>query len=142
MLFHSPAFVFGFLPVCFLGFLVVHRLWGWERALLWLFPLVYLLTRWAARRALVPLWTRVLTNIDPTRIGAGLLSQGTLAVAVAVDYALQLPERAGLVLTTAIVGTLLFDVFAQRALERYLIDAEAEGGVLSQRAWAPNGVSS
>ena len=36
MLFHSPAFIFGFLPVCFLGFVLVHRLWGWDAALLWL----------------------------------------------------------------------------------------------------------
>ena len=36
MLFHSPAFIFGFLPLCFLGFLCVHRLWGWQAALLWL----------------------------------------------------------------------------------------------------------
>jgi D-alanyl-lipoteichoic acid acyltransferase DltB (MBOAT superfamily) len=36
MLFHSPAFIFGFLPLCFLGFLAVHRLWGWDAALLWL----------------------------------------------------------------------------------------------------------
>ncbi|HEX5077755.1 MAG TPA: MBOAT family O-acyltransferase [Geminicoccaceae bacterium] len=36
MLFHSPAFIFGFLPICFLGFVLVHRLWGWDRALLWL----------------------------------------------------------------------------------------------------------
>jgi alginate O-acetyltransferase complex protein AlgI len=36
MLFHSPAFMFGFLPLCFVGFLCVHRLWGWRAALLWL----------------------------------------------------------------------------------------------------------
>ncbi|MGH6919922.1 MAG: MBOAT family O-acyltransferase, partial [Geminicoccaceae bacterium] len=36
MLFHSPAFIFGFLPLCFLGFAAVHRLWGWDAALLWL----------------------------------------------------------------------------------------------------------
>lgn len=110
-----------------------------EQALFWLFPLVYLLSRWAARMTLPVLWTRLLTRIDPTRIGVGLLSQGTLAVAVAVDYALQVPERAGLVLTTAIVGTLVFDIFAQRALKRYLIDAEAESGVASERRWAESG---
>lgn len=109
--------------------------------LLWLFPVAYLLTRWLARITLPGLWTRLLTRIDPTRIGVGLLSQGTLAVAVAVDYALQVPERAGLVLTTAIVGTLVFDIFAQRALKRYLIDAEAESGVASSRRWAESGVS-
>jgi alginate O-acetyltransferase complex protein AlgI len=36
MLFHSPEFIFGFLPLCFLGFVGVHRLWGWQPALLWL----------------------------------------------------------------------------------------------------------
>jgi alginate O-acetyltransferase complex protein AlgI len=36
MLFHSPEFIFGFLPVCFLGFAAVHRVWGSEPALLWL----------------------------------------------------------------------------------------------------------
>jgi alginate O-acetyltransferase complex protein AlgI len=36
MLFHSPAFIFGFLPLCFLGFVAVHPLWGWDAALLWL----------------------------------------------------------------------------------------------------------
>jgi D-alanyl-lipoteichoic acid acyltransferase DltB (MBOAT superfamily) len=36
MLFHSPEFLFGFLPLCFLGFAAVHRLWGWDAALLWL----------------------------------------------------------------------------------------------------------
>jgi hypothetical protein len=56
----------------------------------------------------------------------GLLGQGTLAVAVAVDYALQTPRHAGLVLTTAIAGTLVFDMVALGALKRYLIDAETE----------------
>ena len=36
MLFHSPAFIFGFLPLCFLSFVLVHRLWGWQPALFWL----------------------------------------------------------------------------------------------------------
>jgi alginate O-acetyltransferase complex protein AlgI len=36
MLFHSPEFIFGFLPLCFLGFVAVRRLWGWQPALLWL----------------------------------------------------------------------------------------------------------
>lgn len=103
-----------------------------ERPLLWLFPLVYLPSRWLARLLWPALWTRISTRIDPTRIGSGLLSQGTLAVAVAVDYALQVPERAGIVLTTAIVGTLVFDIFAQGALKRYLVDAEAETGVIDE----------
>jgi hypothetical protein len=76
-----------------------------------------------------------LTHIDSRRVGVGLLSQGTLAVAVAVDYALTVPARAGIVLTTAIVGTLVFDVFAQGALKRYLIDAEAETAPVMPTGW-------
>ena len=36
MLFHSFEFVFAFLPLCLLGFLLVHRFFGWESALVWL----------------------------------------------------------------------------------------------------------
>jgi D-alanyl-lipoteichoic acid acyltransferase DltB (MBOAT superfamily) len=36
MLFHSPAFIFGFLPLCFVSFALVYRWWGWQPALLWL----------------------------------------------------------------------------------------------------------
>lgn len=95
---------------------------------LWAFPAVYLFARWAARMVLPGLWTRLLTRIDPARVGVGLLSQGTLAVAVAADYAMQVSEAAGLVLTTVVVGTLAFDLFAQGSLKRYLIDAETEHG--------------
>jgi hypothetical protein len=108
-----------------------------ELPLLWLFPLVYLPSRWFARMLWPALWTRVWTRIDPTRVGVGLLSQGTLAVAVAVDYALQVPERAGIVLTTAIVGTFVFDIFAQGALKRYLIDAQAETAVTDEAPFEP-----
>jgi D-alanyl-lipoteichoic acid acyltransferase DltB (MBOAT superfamily) len=34
MLFHSPAFIFGFLPLCFVGFGLLYRFWGWQPALL------------------------------------------------------------------------------------------------------------
>jgi len=36
MLFHSYEFIFGFLPAVFLVFLVVHQLFGRDKALLWL----------------------------------------------------------------------------------------------------------
>jgi Kef-type K+ transport system membrane component KefB len=114
-------------PISVLLLVLTGALWvPPEGPSLWLFPVAYLVCRWLARLALPGLWTRLFTRIDPARIGVGLLSQGTLAVAVAVDYALQVPDRAGLVLTTAVIGTLVFDVFAQGALKRYLVDAEAE----------------
>lgn len=36
MLFHSYAFIFGFLPLCFLGFGVVVRWRGWQAGIVWL----------------------------------------------------------------------------------------------------------
>jgi Kef-type K+ transport system membrane component KefB len=93
---------------------------------LWLFPVVYLACRWIARKTLPSFFTWLLTPIEPTRVGVGLLRQGTLAVAVALDFALRAPEHAGLVLTTGITGALAFDVLARGALRRYLVDAETE----------------
>jgi hypothetical protein len=124
-------------PISVLLLMLTGALWvPPARSLWWLFPVVYLPTRWLARSILPGLWTRATTSITPSRIGIGLLSQGTLAVAVAVDYALQVPERAGIVLSTAIVGTLIFDMLGQRTLERYLVDAEAESGVVGEAHWA------
>ena len=123
-------------PISVLLLVLAGALWvPPEHARLWLFPVVYLLARWVARMTLPALWTRALTTIEWRRVGVGLLSQGTLAVAVAVDFALQSPERAGVVLTTAIVGTLVFDVFGHGALRRYLIDAEAESDGSAASHW-------
>ena len=61
-------------------------------------------------------------------------------MAIAVDYALQVQERAG-VLTTAIVGTLVFDIVGRRSLERYLLDAEAESGVIGEARWRVDGAN-
>jgi hypothetical protein len=127
-------------PISVLLLMLTGALWvPPEHLLLWLFPIAYVPARWLLRVSLPAFWTRVATRLDPTRVGHGLLGQGTPAVAVAVDYALQAPERAGIVLTTAIVGTLVFDIFGQRALERYLTDAEAESGVLAEPRWTPDG---
>lgn len=129
-------------PISVLLLMLTGALWmPPESALLWLFPVVYLPSRWLARMSLPALWTRLGTRVDPTRIGAGLLGQGTPAVAIALDYALQVPERAGIVLTTAIVGTLVFDIVGRRALERYLLDAEADGGVIGEARWGPDGAN-
>ncbi len=95
-------------------------------ATLWLFPVVYLAFRWLARRTLPSFFAWLTTPVDPTRLGVGLLRQGTLAVAVALDFALRAPEHAGVVLTTAITGALVFDVLARGALRRFLIDAGTE----------------
>jgi hypothetical protein len=57
------------------------------------------------------------------RLGNGLLSQGTLAVAIGVNFAQRFPTFASLILTTVLVGTLLSDLFSARALRSLLADA-------------------
>jgi hypothetical protein len=126
-------------PISVLLLMLTGALWAPpETALLWSFPAVYLPSRWLVRTSLPALWTRLLTRVEPTRIGSGLLGQGTPAVAIAVDYALQVPERAG-VLTTAIFGTLVFDIIGRPALEHYLVDAEAESGLIGEARWQTGG---
>jgi hypothetical protein len=76
-------------PISVLLLLLAGALWvPPERPLLWLFPVLYVPVRWIARLSWPSIWTRALSSVEPTRIGSGLLGQGTLAVAVAVDYAL------------------------------------------------------
>ena len=64
------------------------------------------------------------------RVGNGLLSQGTLAVAIGVNFAQRFPSFSSLILTTVLVGTLLSDLFSARALRALLADA----GELGQEA--------
>lgn len=56
-------------------------------------------------------------------IGRALLGQGVLASAISLAFAQRFPELAAPVTSTILGGVLLTDLFAQRALRRYLADA-------------------
>jgi len=98
---------------------------GWA----WLLPAVYVVARYLLRRLLTPLSLRMLVVDGPRvgRIGHGLLSQGTLAVAIALDFVLQNPRHHALVLGTVLIGAFLSDLWSDRALASLLADAGETG---------------
>ncbi len=118
-------------PIFVLLLILTGALWTPAPAILWSFPLIYVVVRLLAGRLLLRLATRALTNINPDRIGSGLLAQGTLAVAVAVDFSLQFPDFAAVTLTTVLVGTLVCDMSAGGVVRRLLVDVEADNIDLS-----------
>jgi D-alanyl-lipoteichoic acid acyltransferase DltB (MBOAT superfamily) len=78
MLFHSPEFIFGFLPLCFFGFVAVRRLLGWEPALLWLVVAsLFFYGQWHAGLAALLLGS-ILFNFGAARLLlANIESRGT-----------------------------------------------------------------
>jgi hypothetical protein len=92
----------------------------------WLFPAVYIAVRLVAVSTSTWLFTRVFTpNTLTSRMGSGLIVQGTLAVSVAIDYALASSRHGAEVLTAALIGTLAFDIAGASKVRRLLVDAEA-----------------
>lgn len=92
----------------------------------WLFPLVYIVVRLGAVWTSTWLFARVFVRDRlASRMGSGLIVQGTLAVSVAIDYALASPRFGDEVLTAALIGTLVFDMMGARGVRRLLVDAEA-----------------
>ncbi len=112
-------------PLFVLVMIFAGTLWqpvsGWQ----WALPLGYVVVRFAARR----LWTSMSTRLflekplRTRRLGNGLLFQGTLAVAVAVNFAQRFPNFANAILTTVLLGVLASDLFSNRALRSVLGDA-------------------
>lgn len=99
--------------------------WAPAGGRLWLLPVAYLIVRFAARRVLTRIATRLWTNAPAhaSRLGNGLMSQGTVAVAIGLDFAQRFPELSAAVLTTVLVGTLASDLWSIRALRGVLLDA-------------------
>jgi Kef-type K+ transport system membrane component KefB len=100
-------------------------LWVPVRGALWLLPLLYVAVRFVARRLATAAAVFSFAAEPPAarRLGNGLLGQGSLALAVAVEYSLRLPAHAPLVLTTVLIGALLSDLWSLRALRTVLADA-------------------
>jgi len=122
---HHPIFV---LMMVFAG---AH--WSLPPAEFWVLPVVYLATRIAARRLVTPLTASMFLESVPRarRLGAGMLSQGIMAVAIGLYAVQRFPEQASPILTTVLVGVLASDLFSDRALRNVLIDAgEAGQGAL------------
>ena len=119
-------------PIFVLVMIFAGALWIPAEGILWLFPLVYMVVRFIARRALTAISERLFLEhpLRSVRPGDGLLGQGTLAAAIGVSYAHRFPEQAPVALSTVLLATLLFDAHSVRGIRRVLVDA-GEVGVLS-----------
>lgn len=112
-------------PLFVLVMIFAGALWAPVSGWAWIFPIVYLVVRYGARR----IWTQSMaqamsrTPLRAARLGNGLLAQGTMAVAVGVDFAQRFPDYAPAVLTTVLLGTLVSDLWSARALRAVLLDA-------------------
>ena len=126
---HHPLFV---LLMVFAG---AH--WSPPVAGAWLLPGVYVVTRTLARRLVTQPTAVMFMETVPRarRLGAGLLSQGIMAVAIGLYASRRFPEYSATILTTVLGGILLSDLFADRLLREVLIDA-GEAGKL-----APSGAT-
>jgi Kef-type K+ transport system membrane component KefB len=112
-------------PLFVLVMIFAGAMWVPTTGRAWLFPAVYVFVRLIARQVFTSLSARLFMEkpLRAPRPGSGLLGQGTLAVAIAVNYAQRVPAHAPIVLTTVLCGTLLFDAFSVRGLRRLLIDS-------------------
>lgn len=112
-------------PLFVLVLIFAGALWEPVTGGLWILPLVYVLARWGLRR----LFTRVaarsilVPKLETLRLGNGLVSHGSLAVAIALNLAQRFPEWSAVILNTVLIGTLVSDLFSRRALMSVLTDA-------------------
>lgn len=112
-------------PLFVLVMIFAGTLWepvsGWQ----WALPLGYVIVRYVARRFFTSTATRLFLEkpLRLRRLGNGLLFQGTLAVAIAVNFAQRFPDYGNVILTTVLLGVLASDLFSNRALTAVLTDA-------------------
>lgn len=112
-------------PLFVLVMIFAGALWSAVSGWVWLFPLTYIVVRYLARRIFTAACVRMLaaSQIPSARIGTGLMAQGSMAVAVALDFSLRFPSYAPILLTTVLLGALLSDLWSARAVRALLLDA-------------------
>lgn len=101
-----------------------------EPALDWLLvaPLVYVVLRYIAIRASTELARRLLPGVFAVpRFGEGVMAQGAIAAAIAVNFAQVNPSLASEVLTVVLLGLVIADVSSIDGLRRLLTDAGEVG---------------
>lgn len=121
-------------PLFVLIMIFAGAMWRPVSGTLWLLPVVYVVVRYVSRLSFVPVFTRAL--LDPPRVtlANGLWSQGTLAVAIVVNFSQRFPELSRIALTTVLSGVLLSELFSHRLLRAVLIDSgESSDGTLVQK---------
>lgn len=112
-------------PLFVLVLIFAGALWQPVTGALWVLPVVYAIARWLLRRIFTRVAARSVLEprLETLRLGNGLISHGSLAVAIALNLAQRYPEWAAVVLNTVLIGTLVSDLFSRRALTALLTDA-------------------
>lgn len=111
-------------PLFVLLMIFAGALWVPVDAPLWILVPVFALSRLLARRITMNALAGSFLDPPPSTrlLGSGLWAPGPLAVALAVSGALRFPTLAPLLMSVTIVGTLLSELYSQRALRRLLDD--------------------
>lgn len=99
-------------------------MWAPPTGITWLVVLACVVARLPALRVAGWLGPRVIPGLRrPHRLGAALLPQGGLGVAIAVNFAQVYPGEGPLVLTVALLGAAAGDLLGHRVVRRVLADA-------------------
>lgn len=110
-------------PLFVLIMLFAGAMWQPVTGLLWLLPLLYVLVRFAARALFVPLFAHALLEPQRATLAHGMWSQGTLAVAVALNFSQRYPDLSKVALSIVLPGVLLSELFSHRLLRAVLVDS-------------------
>jgi hypothetical protein len=120
-------------PLFVLIMIFAGAMWRPVSGALWLLPVIYVVVRYVSRLLFVPVFARALLEVPPVTLANGLWSQGTLAVAIAVNFSQRYPELSRVALTTVLLGVLLNELFSHRLLRALLVDS----GEISDRPLVP-----
>lgn len=114
-------------PANVMIFLLIGAYWRPVDGWMWLFVVGYVVVRTVLRLVFTRLSVSTFLNESAVANGVGqaLLTQGTLACAIAMAYTQRFPEHRALVLSTVIGGVVLSDLLSVTTLRRYLADVGA-----------------
>lgn len=126
-------------PANVMVFLLTGAYWRPVDGWMWLFVLGYVVVRTILRLFFtrVSVSTFLSESAVANGVGQALLTQGTLACAIALAYTQRFPEHRALVLSTVIGGVVLSDILSVTTLRRYLADVGALDPVADDGPKAP-----
>lgn len=97
-------------------------------SLLLVVPIIYAVLRFAVLRFSTATLSRFIPGVFTVpRFGDGVVAQGAIAAAIAVNFAQVNPDLADVVLPIVLVGLVLSDIFSIDSLRRLLTDAGEVG---------------
>ncbi len=105
-------------------------------SLLLIVPVIYAMLRYVALRVSTATFARVVPQVVTVpRFGDGVVAQGAIAAAIAVNFAQVNPELTKVVLPVVLLGLVLSDISSIDGLRRLLSDAGEVGHAEPAPAW-------